>query len=74
MGWVRPGLPAEETTLTAHLNDIRVALAHLRRRTGATHVSLLGATVKHGRGMLNEVFWIKPWQVIEEITAPTLLD
>jgi alpha-beta hydrolase superfamily lysophospholipase len=127
----------EETTLTAHLNDIRVALAHLRHRTGATHVSLLGAsfggglvayyaakrpaeltrlvllnpqlnykaryidqkphwsndylddevahrlsedgyishspTVKHGRSMLNEVFWIKPWQAIEEIAAPTLI-
>jgi alpha-beta hydrolase superfamily lysophospholipase len=31
------------------------------------------ATVKHGRGMLNEVFWINPWQVIEEIAIPTLI-
>jgi len=23
--------------------------------------------------MLNDVFWIKPWQVVEEITAPTLI-
>jgi len=127
----------EESVLTAHLNDIRVALAHLRQATGATRVSLLGAsfgggltayyaarrpaelarlvllnpqlnykaryidqkpywsndyldddaarrlsedgyishspTVKHGRAMLNEVFWIKPWQVIEEFAAPTLI-
>lgn len=127
----------EENVLTAHLNDIRVALAHLRQATGATRLSLLGTsfggglaayyaakrpaeltrlvllnpqldyknryvdqkpywsddflddeaarqleqggyishspTVKHGRAMLNEVFWIKPWQVIEEITAPTLI-
>ncbi len=127
----------EESVLTAHLNDIRVALAHLRQATGATRVSLLGAsfgggltayyaarrpaelarlvllnpqlnykaryidqkpywsndyldddaarrlsedgyishspTVKHGRAMLNEVFWIKPWQVIEEVAAPTLI-
>ena len=127
----------EENVLTAHLNDIRVALARLRKATGAAGVSLLGTsfggglaayyaakrpaeltrlvllnpqldyknryvdqkpywsddflddeaarrleqdgyishspTVKHGRAMLNEVFWIKPWQVIEEITAPTLI-
>jgi len=127
----------EETVLTAHLNDIRVALADARQRSGATRVSLLGAsfggglvayyaargpdefscvvllnpqldykdryidqkphwsgdflseeaaarlaadgfiahsaTVKHGRAMLNEVFWIHPWQVIGEITAPTLI-
>lgn len=127
----------EENVLTAHLNDIRVALTQARQRTGATHVSLLGtsfggglaayyaakcpaqvarlvllnpqlnyknryvdqkpywsddflddeaahrlsedgylshsATVKHGRAMLNEVFWIRPWQVIEEIAAPTLI-
>jgi len=31
------------------------------------------ATVRHGRAMLNEVFWIHPWQVIGEITAPTLI-
>lgn len=30
-------------------------------------------TVKHGRGMLNEVFWINPWQVIKDITTPTLI-
>jgi alpha-beta hydrolase superfamily lysophospholipase len=29
--------------------------------------------VKHGRALLNEVFWIKPYQVIEEIVAPTLI-
>jgi alpha-beta hydrolase superfamily lysophospholipase len=127
----------EENTLTAHLNDIRVALAHVRQQTGARRVSLIGAsfgggltayyaakrsadltrlvllnpqlnyknryvdqkpywsndflddeaarrlkddgyinhspTVKHGRGMLNEVFWIQPWQVIGEIAAPTLI-
>jgi uncharacterized protein len=31
------------------------------------------ATVKHGRAMLNEVFWIKPWQVIDEMAASTLV-
>lgn len=127
----------EEMTLCAHLNDIRVALAHARQATGAQDVSLLGtsfggglvtyfaargpdkvtrlvllnpqldyknryvdqkphwsndslsdeaarrlsehgyishsATVKHGRALLNEVFWIRPYQVIEEIAAPTLI-
>jgi len=127
----------EETLLTAHLNDIRVALADLREWTGVTQVSLLGASfggglaayyaakrpdelsrlvllnpnlnykdryidqkpywsedhldpetarqleqdgfvahsasVRHGRAMLNEVFWIHPWQVVGEITAPTLI-
>lgn len=127
----------EQNVLTAYLNDIQVALAHLRDKAGAARVSLLGAsfggglvayyaakrpaeltrlvllnpqlnykaryvdqkpywtndylddeaarrltedgyishspTVRHGRGMLNEVFWIKPWQVIEEIAAPTLI-
>lgn len=127
----------EETTLTAHLNDIAVALAHLRETTGATVVHLLGTsfgggltayyaakrpdeltrlvllnpqldyknryvdqkpywvngflddeaaarltaegfirhspTVRHGRAMLSEVFWIRPVQVLGEITAPTLI-
>lgn len=127
----------EDNTLTIHLNDVRVALAHLRQATGARQISLLGtsfggglaayyaakrpgeltrlvllnpqlnykdryidqkpywshdhlddeaaqrlardgyishsATVRHGRAMLNEVFWIQPWQVIEEITVPTLI-
>jgi len=30
-------------------------------------------TVRHGRAMLNEVFWIKPLDVIGDITAPTLI-
>jgi hypothetical protein len=30
-------------------------------------------TVKHSRAMLNEVSWIHPWQVVEDITAPTLI-
>lgn len=127
----------EESVLTAYLNDIQVALTHLRERTATTHISLLGAsfggglvayyaakrpedlerlvllnpqlnykaryvdqkphwsgdylddeaarrlnedgyiahspTVKHGRAMLNEVFWINPWQVIEDIAIPTLI-
>lgn len=127
----------QESVLTAHLNDIRVALDHLRARTGATRVSLLGAsfggglaayyaarrpaevarlvllnpqlnykaryvdqkpywsndylddeaarrliedgyishspTVRHGRALLNEVFWIRPWEMIEQIAAPTLI-
>jgi alpha-beta hydrolase superfamily lysophospholipase len=127
----------EETVLTAHLNDIRVALAHLRECSGATQITLLGtsfggglaayyaakgpdelarlvllnpqlnykdryidqkpwwtndhldevtaeqltsvgylnhsSSVKHGRAMLNEVFWIRPLDVIEQIAAPTLV-
>jgi pimeloyl-ACP methyl ester carboxylesterase len=127
----------EDNTLTAHLNDIRVALDYLRQQTGAVQISLLGtsfgaglaayyaarrpdelsrlvllnpqldykhryvdqkpywvddhlddeaacqlsengyishsATVRQGRAMLNEVFWITPKQVIGEITAPTLI-
>lgn len=29
--------------------------------------------VKHGRALLNEVFWLKPHAVLAEITAPTLI-
>ncbi len=127
----------EELTLSATLNDIRVALTHVREATSALHVSLLGAsfsgglcayyaakcpdevarlvllnprfdykkrtidnkpywsddylddevaqqltaqghiaytpTFKHGRALLNEVFWIKPHLALGEITAPTLI-
>lgn len=127
----------QEATLSAHLNDIRVALDHLREATGGTKLSLLGAsfggglcayyaakgpdeltrlvllnpqfnykdryvdqkpywshdylsddaaieltqqgyishsaTVKHGRAILNEVFWIKPYEVLGDIHAPTLI-
>ncbi|SBW24962.1 alpha/beta hydrolase [Candidatus Protofrankia californiensis] len=30
-------------------------------------------TVRHGRAMLNEVFWIRPVEVLGEIIAPTLI-
>lgn len=127
----------QETTLSAHLNDISVALDHVREATGAGQMSLLGtsfgggltayyaakrpsgldrlvllnpqlnfknryveqkpywvddrlndemaqrlreqgfiehsSTVKHSRAFLNEVFWIKPFDVLDEITAPTLV-
>lgn len=126
-----------ELTLAAILNDIRVALRHVREATGARAVSLLGAsfgggicayyaakrqdevarlvllnpqfdykkrtidsrdywsndylddgvaqelsnqgfiqftpTFKHGRALLNEVFWLSPHLVLGEITAPTLV-
>jgi alpha-beta hydrolase superfamily lysophospholipase len=129
--------PQEDSTLTAHLNDIRVALERLREESGAASSHLLGAsfggglaayysakrpaeisrlvllnpqldyknryieqkpywigdhldadsarklaeegflrhspTVRHGRAMLNEVFWIRPVEVLGEITAPTLI-
>ncbi len=127
----------EDSTLTEHLNDIRVALDAVREASGADTASLLGTsfggglcayyaahgpdslarlvllnpqlnyrdryinqkshwvddrlddtaarqlaeqgyirhspTVKHGRAMLNEVFWIQPYQELERITAPTLI-
>ena len=127
----------EELTLAAILNDIRVAIASVREATGATAVSLLGAsfgggicgyyaakrpddvarlvllnpqfnykwrtidsrpywhddyldddmvktlneqgsirftpTLKHGRPLLNEVFWLRPDEAIGEIAAPTLV-
>jgi len=31
------------------------------------------SSVKHGRALLNEVFWIRPAAVLGEITAPTLI-
>jgi uncharacterized protein len=126
-----------ETTLCAHLNDIRAAIDHIRQATKVAAISLLGAsfggglcayyaakqperltrlvllnpqlnyknryidqkpywsddrlndeaaqklreqgylshspTVKHGRALLNEVFWIRPHLVLSEITAPTLI-
>jgi alpha-beta hydrolase superfamily lysophospholipase len=127
----------EELTLATILNDIRVALASVQEATGATRLSLLGASfaggvcayfvargtgkidrlvllnpqldyklrtidsrpywhddqlddetaaqlkangyiqftpsLRHGYGILNEVFWFKPLDVLGEITAPTLL-
>ncbi|MGH4012920.1 MAG: alpha/beta hydrolase [Pseudonocardiaceae bacterium] len=127
----------DESSLAAHLNDIRVALAEVREATGAQTVNLLGTsfggglvayysakrpneltclvllnpqlnykdryidqkphwsgnflnddkaqqlkeqgyidhspTVKHSRAFLNEVFWIRPNEVLSEITAPTLI-
>jgi alpha-beta hydrolase superfamily lysophospholipase len=127
----------EQSTLTAHLNDIRVSLERLRAESGAGALHLLGAsfggglaayyaakrpaeisrlvllnpqldyknryieqkpywidehldadaarkleddgflrhspTVRHGRALLNEVFWIRPVEVLGDITAPTLI-
>jgi uncharacterized protein len=127
----------EESSLAAHLNDIRVTLAQLQEVSGASTINLLGTsfgggltayyaakqpnrlarlvllnpqlnykdryidqkphwsedfldatkaqelatqgyinhspTVKHSRAFLNEVFWIKPNEVLAEITAPTLI-
>lgn len=127
----------EELTLSAILNDIRVAIAQVWEAIGTSDVSLLGAsfsgglcayyaakcpdevarlvllnprfdykkrtidskpywsddylddevaqqlteqgyiaytpTFKHGRALLNEVFWIKTHLVLGEITAPTLI-
>ena len=127
----------EELTLAAILNDIRVALAEVRALSGATRLSLLGASftggvcayyaakrkaevdrlvllnpqldykqrtidtrdywrhdsideahaqeldehgfvqftpsLRHGRPILNEVFWFEPRAVLGEITAPTMV-
>jgi hypothetical protein len=127
----------EELTLAAVLNDIRVALAYVRRACGATQVSLVGqsfgggicayyaakrhaeisrlvllcpqldykkrtidsrpywkddfldeelarqltergyidftTTFRHGRAILNEVFWLLPHTVLREIAAPTMI-
>jgi pimeloyl-ACP methyl ester carboxylesterase len=127
----------EELTLAAILNDIRVALAHVREWTGASRITLLGASfsggvcgyyaakrpeeidrlvllnpqldykkrtidsrpywtddylsdemahqlteqgylqftpaLRHGRPILNEVFWLQPLTVLGDITAPTLI-
>ncbi|MEC3978162.1 alpha/beta hydrolase [Amycolatopsis sp. H20-H5] len=127
----------ETRTLAEHLNDITSAIEHLQAETGATTISLLGAsfggglaayyaakrpdelhrlvllnpqlnykdryinqkphwvdghldepaaetlreqgyldhssTVKHSRAFLNEVFWIRPNEVMSEIALPTLI-
>jgi uncharacterized protein len=127
----------EDRTLSAHLNDIRVALTHVREATGADATSLVAtsfsgglaawyaakqpaevarlvllnpqlnhknrfidqkpwwvndflneeqarqltergfldhsSTVRHGRALLNEVFWIRAYTVLGEILAPTLI-
>ena len=127
----------QDLTLSAILNDIRVAIAHVQAETSAGSVSLLGTsfgggicgyyaakrpdeirrlvllnpqfdykkrtidsrpywsndyigdeaaqqlteqgyldftpTVKHGRAIFNEVFWLKPNEVLGEIVAPTLV-
>lgn len=49
------------------LND---EAAHKLRQQG--HISH-SPTVKHGRALLNEVFWIRPHLVLGEVTAPTLI-
>lgn len=43
--------------------------AHLREHGFVRH----SPTVKHGRALLNEVLWIRPNDVLGEITAPTLV-
>lgn len=127
----------EDLTLSAVLNDIRVALHFVRQTTEATAVSLVGASfgggicgyyaaqrpaevqrlvllnpqfdykkrtidnkpywvndyldeetartltgqgyvefssiLKHGRAILNEVFWLQPHTVLDQIKAPTLI-
>jgi alpha-beta hydrolase superfamily lysophospholipase len=127
----------EELTLSSVLNDIRVALAHVRQATGASQLSLLGAsftggacayfaakrpaevgrlvllnpqlsykqrtidsrpywaddrlsddmarqlseqgfiqftpTLRHGRPILNEVFWFDVLAVLGDIQAPVLV-
>jgi uncharacterized protein len=127
----------EELTLSAILNDIRVAIAHVQAQAGVDSVSLLGAsfgggicgyyaakrpaevrrlvllnpqldykkrtidsrtywsndyideeearqlteqgyidftpTLKHGRPIFNEVFWLRPNEILGEIQAPTLV-
>lgn len=127
----------QDLTLSAILNDIRVAIIHVQTETGARSVSLLGAsfgggtcgyytakrpdeitrlvllnpqfdykkrtidsrpywsndylgdeaaqqlteqgyldftpTLKHGRAIFNEVFWLKPHEVLGEIITPTLV-
>ncbi|MEV0676610.1 alpha/beta fold hydrolase [Actinosynnema sp. NPDC050436] len=127
----------EESSLAAHLNDIRVVREHLREFSGAQVVNLLGTsfggglaayyaakrpdgltrlvllnpqlnykdryidqkpywsgdfldsakaheltdrgfidhspTVQHSRAFLNEVFWIRPNEVLGEITVPTII-
>lgn len=50
-----------------HLED--AAAQQLREQGFVSH----SATVAHGRAMLNEVFWIRPLEVLGEITAPTLI-
>ena len=127
----------EDLILATILNDVRVALASVRESTGASRLSLLGASfsggvcayyaamrpaeldrlvllnpqldykqrtidsrtywhddqlneevagqlreqgyiqftpsLRHGYGILNEVFWFEPLAVLSEIIAPTLL-
>lgn len=127
----------QDRTLSSHLNDIRVALAHVREVTGVEATSLVGTsfsgglaayyaakqpaevarlvllnpqldhkhrfidqkpwwvndfldeeharqlrergfldhspTAHHGRALLNEVFWIRAFTVLDEILAPTLI-
>ncbi|MET7737670.1 alpha/beta fold hydrolase [Streptomyces sp. NPDC005402] len=127
----------QDRTLSSHLNDIRVALAHVREMTGVEATNLVGTsfsgglaayyaakqptevgrlvllnpqldhkhrfidqkpwwvndfldeeqaqqlrergfldhspTVQHGRALLNEVFWIRAFTVLDEILAPTLI-
>jgi pimeloyl-ACP methyl ester carboxylesterase len=79
----------EELTPATVLNDIRVALAHLREAVGAQEISLLGASFTGGicayyaakqrdeiaRLVLfnNEVFWLRPHEAPGEVQAPTLI-
>jgi uncharacterized protein len=45
------------------------AVQELREQGYISH----SPTVKHGRALLNEVFWVRPHLVLNEITVPTLI-
>lgn len=53
--------------INEHLDE--PAAQQLRERGYLDH----SPTVKHSRAFLNEVFWIRPNEVVDEITAPTLI-
>jgi pimeloyl-ACP methyl ester carboxylesterase len=136
-GHGQSGGKQEDLTLSAILNDIRSAIAHVRASTGTDVVSLVGAsfaggicghyaakrpeevhrlvllnpqldykkrtidtrpywsndsiddeaarklteqgyidftpTLRHGRAIFNEVFWLRPDETLGEIQAPTLV-
>jgi uncharacterized protein len=50
-----------------HVNDEG---AHMLNGAGSIALS---PTLRHGRALLNEVFWIQPFDVIEEISVQTLI-
>jgi len=56
----------------AYWHDDQLGEAEARQLSKLGYIQFT-PTLRHGRAILNEVFWFTPLDVLDEITAPTLL-